>query len=269
MKKKNEFGLTERELRRILVAKAGVVIKPIKMYFGGDKYSFGVIGDTHLCSKEERLNELKTFYQICQKEDIKDVYHAGDILDGQGVYNGHEYEVHTFGLDNQVNYAVINYPSMQGITTHFITGNHDSIYYKKLGADIGKMLNERRDDLHYLGMYNAEVEITPKIKLRLVHPDKAGAYAISYHAQKFVEQILSGKKPRILVLGHAHTNYHFHYRNILCIGAGCFQGQTGFLLRKGINPVVGGWIIHLTINNKSITHIQTEFIPFYEKGGLK
>jgi len=261
---KNEFDLTKKELRRILIARGGI-IKPLKIYFKGNHYSFGAIGDTHLCSKEEKLTELTTFYEVCQRDGIKEIYHAGDILDGQGVYTGHEYEVHTFGLDNQVNYCVANYPKMDGIKTHFIIGNHDAIYYKKLGADVGKMIAEKRSDLNYLGMYNAEVEITPEIKLRLVHPDKAGAYAISYHAQKFVEQILSGKKPRVLLMGHTHTNYHFHYRNILCIGVGAFQGQTSFILRKGINPVIGGWIIRLTINKGNVTRIQTEFIPFYEK----
>ena len=50
---KNEFDLTKKELRRILIARGGI-IKPLKIYFKGNHYSFGAIGDTHLCSKEEK-----------------------------------------------------------------------------------------------------------------------------------------------------------------------------------------------------------------------
>jgi predicted phosphodiesterase len=264
-----EYDITEKQLQKLLISKEKPSKKVLNNYFKGKKYVFGAIGDTHFCSKEEKIAELETFYQLCKKRGVKDVYHAGDILTGQNTYHGQEYEVHTFGLDNQVDYCVKHYPVVKGIQTHFITGNHDYSFFKRTGCDIGPMLSSRRKDLSYLGQFSADVKLAPDIILRLVHPDKAGAYAITYHAQKFVEQIMSGTKPNILLLGHTHCNFYFNYRNIATFGVGCFEGQTNFLLRKGINPVVGGWIITITAEKGSITSINGEFIPFYQKKSIK
>ena len=101
----------------------------------------------------------------------------------------------------------------------------------------------------YLGQYQADV-VLGGVKIRLVHPDGGMPYALSYRGQKLAEHIPSGKKPHILVLGHLHTAYYFHYRLMHIIGAGSFEGQTSFLLRKGINPNIGGWIIK--IDRKSV-----------------
>lgn len=121
---KKEYGITPAKLKRILAHKSVVNIKPLSLQLGsGKEYQFGAIGDTHLCSGKERLRELHTFYEICQRRGVKDVYNAGDIIAGMGVYPGQEFELNVFGADNQVNYAVQNYPKVEGITTYFIGGN--------------------------------------------------------------------------------------------------------------------------------------------------
>lgn len=262
---KTKYGLTEKQLERILVAKKSRKIVPLKIKIG-QTYKFAAIGDTHLCSHQEKLEALYGFYNICKKEGIKDVYHAGDILEGQSTYYGQEYEIHTFGADNQVRYCVENYPKVKGITTHFITGNHDYAFYKKLGVDVGKHIAAQRDDMNYLGAFEADI-FWKKIRLiRLVHPDGGMPYALSYRLQRYVEQIASGSKPKIILAGHLHTQYQMDYRNIFIFGVGCFQGQTPFILRKGINPTIGGWIITIKVlddKSKSIIEIIPRFIKFY------
>lgn len=119
----------------------------------------------------------------------------------------------------------------------------------------------------YLGQYQGDIELG-KMKIRLVHPDGGGAYAISYKAQKIAEQIHSGKKPDILILGHAHTSNYFFYRNIHILNGGTFEGQTSFLLRKGINPSIGGWIIRVrttegNLNRTSVVAVSCSWIPFF------
>src|SRR3990167_3417620 len=42
--------------------------------------------------------------------------------------------------------------------------------------------------------------------------------------------------------------------------AGCFEGQTTFLLRKGINPTIGGWIVRVSIANDK-KHTITSLTP--------
>jgi len=261
------FGLTEKQLESILIYREVGIAKPIPLYLkGGTEYTFGAIGDTHLCSKEERIRELLTFYRICQKKGVKDIYHAGDILAGQNVYSGQEFELHTFGADSQVAYAVRNYPNIEGIRTHFILGNHCYSFFKNAGMDVGFAIAKERPDMTYLGAFYGEVMMEKIRLIHLVHPSGGMPYSISYRAQRIVTEISSGDKPRILLVGHLHTSYSFLYRNIFVFGVGCFEGQTPFLARKGINPVIGGWIIKITFGQgraKSTTSVVSEFIPFW------
>lgn len=119
--------------------------------------------------------------------------------------------------------------------------------------------------MKYLGQWQADV-VMGNAKIRLLHADGGMAYAVSYKAQKLVEQIPSGRKPQILFCGHWHTSMYFFYRNIHTFCAGCFEGQTTLLLRKQINPNIGGWIVtvrQLNDRKKTICGIVPEWIPFY------
>lgn len=168
----DEYGLDEKKLRRILVARGKKEVKPLMLYGKeADEYSFAAIADTHLCSVQEKLRELHTFYALCHKRGIKDVFHAGDIVAGQGVYAGQEYEIHTFGADNQVAYVVANYPKVEGITTHFIIGNHDYSFLKMAGVDVGPKIAQARKDIDYLGAFQGCVFQNGIKLIQLVHPD--------------------------------------------------------------------------------------------------
>jgi len=259
---KENYGISEKELERILIAKRRKEAKTINLKIG-KTYKFAAIGDTHLCSNHEMLDELKTFYEICKKEGVTDVYHCGDIVAGQKIFRGQEHQVHTFGAENQVDYFVKNYPKVDGITTHFITGNHDYIYYKIAGVDIGHMVEERREDMVYLGPFQADVMWKGIKLIRLMHPDGGLSYARSYKLQKIIEQIPSGEKPRILLAGHYHVSIFMDYRNILSYLVGAFEGQSPYLLRKGISPVIGGWIIKVKMaedDKDSIVSANSNFI---------
>lgn len=90
--------------------------------------------------------------------------------------------------------------------------------------------------------------------------------ALSYKGQKIAEQIASGSKPNILLIGHYHTAFYFWYRNIHIFNCGTFQGQTDYLLRKGLNPAIGGWICDIRegeVNNEVVA-LQSCWIPFFE-----
>ena len=92
-------------------------------------YKFGVVSDTHLNSKEQQLTHLNRMYDLFAAEGVSDVYHAGDITAGEGMFTGQVYEIFNVGFDNQADYVIKHYPKREGITTHFITGNHDLSYY--------------------------------------------------------------------------------------------------------------------------------------------
>ena len=225
---------------------------------------FGLMGDTQLGSKYAQLTYLHEYYDLCEKEGIKDIYHTGDITEGLKMRQGHEYEVYTVTADEMREDVVKNYPKRDGITTHFITGNHDASIYKHIGYDIGQAIASLRPDMKYLGRDCAVINLTPNCTLELRHPWDGTAYALSYKLQKMIEAMESDSKPNILAVGHYHKAEYLFYRNVHALQTGCFQGQTPFTRGKGISVHIGGWIVTVKVaTDGTIKSIAPEFIPFY------
>lgn len=225
---------------------------------------FGLIGDTQFGSKYTQITYLHRFYKLCSEMEISNIYHTGDITDGLKMRPGHEYELYAISADEMRDDVIMNYPQINGITTHFITGNHDASLYKHVGYDIGQAIANERDDMEYLGRDCAVVYLTPNCTLELRHPWDGTAYAISYKPQKMIEAMESDSKPNILAIGHYHKAEYIFYRNVHCFQTGCFQGQTPFTRGKGISVHIGGWIITIKVDkNGHIKAISPMFIPFY------
>lgn len=225
---------------------------------------FAIMGDTQFGSKYAQITYLHDFYDLCRREGVENVYHTGDITDGLKMRVGHEYELYEVSADEMRDDVVKNYPKIDGITTHFITGNHDASIYKHVGYDIGQAIANLRPDMKYLGRDCAVVNLTPKCTLELRHPWDGTAYAISYKMQKTIEAMESDSKPNILAVGHYHKAEYIFYRNVHALQTGCFQGQTPFTRGKGISVHMGGWIITIHVDeNGYIQRFAPEFIPCY------
>lgn len=224
----------------------------IKYNLGTSKtITFGIISDTHFNSKYSQLTYLNRFYDICAEHGVKDIYHCGDIDDGEGMRVGHSYENYTQGASEHLAELVRNYPYREGIVTHFITGNHDASFYKSCGLDFGQLLASKRSDLNYLGKDLATIAITDKINMMLRHPWDGHSYALSYKPQKMIEALSNTiAKPNILVIGHYHKMEYLYYLGIHCLQAGCFQGATPFTIGKGIRISLGGWIVTVEVDNE-------------------
>lgn len=231
---------------------------------GTETIRFGLMGDTQFGSKYAQITHLHNFYDLCAKEGITDIYHTGDITEGLKMRPGHEYEVYTVSADEMLDDVVKNYPKRDGITTHFITGNHDASIYKHVGYDIGRAIADKRPDMDYLGRDCALVNLTPNCTLELRHPWDGTAYAISYKPQKMVEAMESDSKPNILAIGHYHKQEYIFYRNVHVLQTACFQSQTPFTRGKGISVWMGGWIVTARVDkNGYIQGFAPEFVPYY------
>ena len=225
---------------------------------------FAIMGDTQLGSKYAQLTHLHNFYDLCAKEGITNVYHTGDITDGLKMRPGHEYELYEHSADGQLDSVIRTYPKRDGITTHFITGNHDASLYKHVGYDIGRAIAKDRPDMNYLGRDCAIVNITPNCTLELRHPWDGTAYAISYKIQKMIEAMEADSKPNILAVGHYHKAEWLFYRNVQAIQTACFQAQTPFTRGKGISVWMGGYIVTVRVDeNGYIQGFTPEFVPYY------
>ena len=231
---------------------------------GTELIRFAVMGDTQIGSKYAQLTHLHSFYDICEREGISDVYHTGDITDGLKMRTGHEYELYEVSADEMRDDVVKNYPKRNGIKTHFITGNHDASIYKNVGYDIGQAIAHLRPDMEYLGRDCAIINLTPKCTLELRHPWDGTAYALSYKMQKMIEAMEADSKPNILAVGHYHKTEYMFYRNVHALQTGCFQGQTPFTRGKGISVHMGGWIVTIRVDSKgTIQGFAPEFVPYY------
>lgn len=238
----------------------------------GNTLLFGVIGDTHYGSLYEAKDELCAMYDLFKAEGVKDVLHAGDVIDGHQIYKGQEFELCAHGWAEQRKHWARHAPKVQGITTHFITGNHDDSMKKAAGIDVGPELENDRPDWHFIGADYATIVFTTgngrKFKVGLVHPSGGAAYALSYRPQKITEQIEGGNKPNMLVIGHYHkAEWMPNYRNVSVLQCGTFQHQTPFMLTKGLSAHVGGWIVRVTVqDDKMLSNtINASFTAFYGK----
>ncbi len=232
---------------------------------------FAAIGDTHYGSLYEAKDEMQAFYEMLKRRGVDIVFHTGDVVDGHAIYKGQEFELHKLGWAKQAEWFAKVAPQMDGITTYFITGNHDESFKKIAGVDIGAAIEQIRPDWQFLGESVGRITLQSgvgtEVDIMLLHPDGGTSYALSYRPQKIVEQIEGGTKPDILLIGHFHkAEWMPAYRNVCAIQTGTFQWQTPFMVRKGSAAHVGGWIIEVTPGvDQNI--FRAEFCPFYNRGG--
>jgi len=231
---------------------------------GNQKVRFALLGDTHINSKYAQVTYLHQFYDECRRQRIKHVYHTGDIDDGEQMRPGHQYECYTQGADDHVSEICRVYPKIDGMTTHFITGNHDASTVKKCGYNIGQTIADKRPDMEYLGADCAVIKLTPNCTLEIRHPWDGTAYAISYKIQKQVEAMSGGEKPNVFAVGHYHKEEYLLYRNVHCFQTACFCAQTPWMKGRGISCQIGGWIIEMDVDEQGyIQRINPQFIPYY------
>jgi predicted phosphodiesterase len=233
-----------------------------KLHLRGTEFKFGVISDTHIGSLFCDYGLLETAYEVFVSRDVGIVLHAGDVLDGQKVYKGHDFEVETFGADGQVNVCVDRFPFHEGITTYFINGNHDRSFWKRSGIDIGPKISAKRADLKYLGYQEEDIVLGDEphtVVVRLFHPEDGSAYAYSYKPQRYISELNPVNMPHILIMGHYHKAEFLLYQGVYVIQSGCMQRQTPFMRGRRYSAYLGFWIVKIKINENGVTRITPEF----------
>lgn len=252
---------------------------PLSVINSGDGLAYGLVSDTHLCCKEERLAELHQQYDLFQEEGITTVFHAGNICDGY-VEKINGASVFESSIDGQAQYVADNYPARKGITTYFITGDDHEGWWQKKGFNFGGYLmyileKNDRQDLQYIGHVEADVELkhpngTHTI-IKVQHPGGGSSYSRSYTGQKQVEAFEGGEKPDILIQGHYHVSNHMNERNVVVISMPGFEDQTIFARKKRLRMEVGGAILWFKVspNDGSVTRCSVEFNRYFTRSYYK
>lgn len=223
-------------------------------------HRFAVVGDTHMGSRYQQLTYLQKFYDALEKEGIDTVLHVGDLVHGcHKMHREMSYELFVHGADAQVQYAVENYPKVNGIKTLLISGNHDDSHYNEAGVDVCQRFGELREDVTYLGQRGAYVEMGG-ISIYLWHPKGGASYARSYKLQKSIENFEPSQKPHILFSGHFHIAAHLPaYRNVEGFLTPAWQSQSPFEKTLGLSPVIGGLVIDLWTSKDGIEDLGTRW----------
>jgi hypothetical protein len=251
---------------------------PLEVFDGDAWTKIGLVADTHLACREERLDALNAQYDLFEREGVKDVFHAGNLVDGY-VPRINGSSVIESSVDGQATYCAVNYPERPGITTHFITGNDHEGWWQKEGFNYGayqQMVCEKfgRKDMKYIGHIESDVILTAgehKQILKIQHPGGGSAYARSYKGQKIVEAFQGGEKPAILAIGHYHVSGYSFDRNVHIIGLPGFQDQTIFGRTKHLRYEIGGVILEFKMSSVTgaITRVRPEFNLFFDRGFYK
>ena len=223
---------------------------------------FGLVSDTHKSSKKERPDALEMAYDRFQKSGISVVFHVGDWTEGVGVYRGQELEVTHYGQQAQIDHTINTYPRRKGIQTVGISGNHDLKAFERGGSDPLMAIAKARRDITYIGQYNADIRLADQVTMELLHPMGNTSYALSYKAQRDINNRSSDNLPNILAYGHYHTSFYMNYRGIDFLQVPCFKDAGYFEKRLGLNPTIGAWIIEGKTNGETIQNFKPDLFTF-------
>jgi len=240
-----------------------------------------VISDLHFGSKYCQITALHDFITRAVDAGVEYVFVAGDVTAGYNVYPGQIHDVYAIGCDEQVESVANNLPVHAGLHYYMIGGNHDYSHFKAAGVDVVESLARVRDDVTNLGFDQQDVSIG-EWTIRLVHPSGGAPYARSYRAQKLAESAMVGELwnlvhiaadaaistsavPMLLVWGHLHYASVTPYGPIFTLGPGCFEGQTNYLARKGLQPTIGGFIVDIPEHmDEDVTGVTYRHISYHE-----
>ncbi len=250
----------------VLKGTGGYNVRPIQLKPIRNRIVFGAISDTHGASIHAKRPELHDFIRFAHEEyGVTTMLHGGDFVAGQGVYSGQEGELTHWGMEAQVEQACGDLPEIKGLSYEIIGGNHDYSFTRRNGSDPLITISRLRKDIHSHGWFNAILDISG-VKVELLHPEAGGAYAVSYYLQKHIESTPGGLKPQILLVGHYHQAIWLPgYRNVHGFYMGCFEGQSLYLKRKKLYPIIGGWVFDIGLDEDgSIREFLPRFINYFD-----
>lgn len=232
--------------------------------FSSKSIKFGYFADAHIGSKEFDWNLWDKMVAYFKKEGIKTVYSAGDIVEGMSNRPGQIYDLEAIGFRAQVKLAAQAISMLGNIQVYGILGNHDLWFKDKSGVDasVGEALEDKCDNYHHLGDWEARVKLAKGVEMLLYHGADGSAYAISYKLQKLVEFLEGGCKPQIILSGHYHKALYMFTRNVHAFECGTLCSQTQWMRGKKLAAHKGFGVVSLTVGSgiETLTHT---FIPQY------
>lgn len=238
------------------------------------------ISDLHTgCRNFDKAGLDKTL-QEAKLRGVEYVHISGDLLDGYGVYRGHENNLKNNKAIEQVNelMSVLEKYDFWYIVS---MGNHDQSFCMRGGLDPIKYLEakmaKKGKRFTYLNAYEGNI-IHAGIVFRMIHLQGGAARAASYKVQVYLSRVfesnlndvsIGGKiyNLRSIQAGHFHTFYALSMSGVTIIMPGNFQHDGDLEKRMGISGKTGGVFRELTIVDNKIAKEKIEFYHPWEKEG--
>lgn len=246
------------------------LIHKIELFKDTGWIKWGLIADPHICSAHENLDLLYNFYKICEEEKVEGIICAGDFTSGNGtVYRGQMQDLKIIGEDKQINYTCSVYPQTS-LKTYTISGNHDLDLYKQCGSDILQKISEKREDIIYLGKMAATLE-HENVRFFVKHGEGGLGLVRSLKPQRIIDTQKVEDVCDVSVIGHWHISLYMpSYRGSIVILPSCFEDQSDYLIRKSLEPDIGGVILHMKIEDiNGVKKIVRHKPDFLDLGVLK
>lgn len=229
----------------------------------GEEQRIAVISDIHFGSKYCLREQVRSFVTNAYRQGIREIFCPGDLL--EGCYKHARFELSAVGWDEQAAECLDYLPELEGLTYHYIDGNHDGTWTQQTGLESGKGLlllsrDRGRKDLHYYGERGATLNYGGT-RIGLWHPKKGLGYARSYQLQTYVRDVNPKRIPDLLFAGHWHRYVKFRQQNVWSFASGTFQHpDSAFGKSLGSDVELGGLIVRWRKDSDGeIRHIGDEF----------
>ena len=225
-----------------------------------------IVSDTHYGSIWSQPSMVNTACYEAYNRGIDTVLHIGDIVDGDYISHrpGSENTVFLYGASGFGMYVVDTLPKYDGMEWYAIQGSHDQTleFNTKNKFCLGKYVEERRDDFHYLGQDYAIMNID-NCKIEMFHPGGGTSRILSTKPQNGIDQIPSKIKPNASFRGHYHKVYYMLYRNIHTFLCPCNVDQSSFMRKNEIPNLMGDLFVTIWYDDKGHIHyIENEAMIF-------
>ena len=261
-----DVSISEKDGKKVIIKKNNKsTTKPIKPDLANlTRIRQTWVSDSHLCNEVQQLHLLNDVYRETKERGIDTVLHFGDILDGD--YKNrpdHQYALFRLGASRQIDYVAEYYPQVEGITTYFITGNHDDTHFKNGGVLVGPAIARMREDMVFAGDEHSyfRPDESPKTTIEMYHPGGGCASSLSYRAQKYIDKMEPGNKPNVVGMGHYHQSHFLSYRNVIALLLPCTTAKSAFAVRQGLENTMGVYFVDMYVNSKG----EIEMFEFEEK----
>lgn len=275
-------NLTPKELRSVIEAAKHPSSHPgcdLSSQVRNNELTIGIVSDTCLNSKYERLDILHTAYRWFKDLNVPYVLHCGNVVEKYLAGPTHVDHVIYQSYDRVLDHIKKVYPNI-GVPTYFIGGRNERSYFARIArnretgrsekTNICADLHETRKDLSFIGWHNARVLIAPKTTLALASP-KSGSrkpYTISHPIQKIIESYGGGEKPDIQVVGYFNQRWNGVHVGVEAHMIGTMQNQPPENYSDAEpSHTLGALVLKLQFNKNGTmaqNGIRTGEIPFYE-----